>query len=86
MCQSVVEELGPDVSTGLFIALTMGEREKRKAEVKVKDGREGGREGGRRRGMKDRCNNITLTSPKKVGYAKWSTPIIFTTLLECNSS
>ena len=39
----MVEELGPDVNTGLFTALTMGEREKRKAEVRVKDWREGGR-------------------------------------------
>ena len=39
----MVEELGPDVSIGLCIALTMGEREKRKSEVKVMDGREGGR-------------------------------------------
>jgi len=46
LCQSVVEELGPDVSTGLFPALTMGEREKRKVEVKVTDGREGGRQEG----------------------------------------
>ena len=40
----MVKELGPDVSTGLFTALTMGEREKRKAEVKVTDGREEGNE------------------------------------------
>ena len=38
----MVEELDPDVSTGLFTALTMGDREKRMAEVKVTDGREGG--------------------------------------------
>ena len=42
LCQSVVQELGTDVSTGLFTALTMGEREKRKAEVKVTGGREEG--------------------------------------------
>ena len=38
----MVEELDPDVSTGLFIAVTTGGREKRMAEVKVMDGREGG--------------------------------------------
>ena len=41
LCQSVDEELGPDVSTGMFTALTTEGRGG--AEVKVVDGREGGR-------------------------------------------
>jgi len=52
------------------------------AEVKEIDGREGGR----RRGMKDHCNNKTLTSLRKLAMSKWSTPTISTKLLECNNS
>jgi len=45
----VVEELGPDVSTGLFTALTM--EEGRGGAEEVTDRRaEGGREGGREEG------------------------------------
>jgi len=76
LCQSVVEELcqyWPVHSTNY------GRKRKEKG------GSEGnGWEGGR--GMKDHCNNKTLTSPRKLAMAKWSTPTIFTTLLECNSS
>ena len=85
LCQSVVEELGPDVSTGLFIALTVEERGNGRGRSEGYRWEEG-REGGRRKGMKDHCNNKTLTSPRKLALAKWSTPIIFTTLLLCNSS
>ena len=46
LCQSVVEELDPDVSTGQFTALTMEERGKGRGRSKG-DGLEGGREGGR---------------------------------------
>ena len=75
----MVEEVGPDVSTGLFIALTMGEREKRKVEVKVTDGREGGG----RRGMKDHCNN---TARERRLWPSGQ-PLTFSlhALLECNS-
>ena len=69
----------PDIGTGLFTALTLEERGKGR-ERSDDRGREGGREGGRRRGMKDHCNNKTLTSLRKLAMAKWSTPIIFTTL------
>ena len=48
LCQSVVEELGPNVSTGLFTATTMEERGKGRGRVKVTDRREGGRRRGRR--------------------------------------
>ena len=45
LCQSVVEELDPDVSTGLFIALTLDERGKGRGRSEG-DRQEGGREGG----------------------------------------
>ena len=77
----MVEELGPDVNTGLFTALPM-RKEKRERQSEG-DGWEGG---GRGKGMKDHCNNTTLTSLRKLAMAKWSTSTIFTTLLECNSS
>ena len=49
LCQSVVEELDPDVSTGLFIALTLDERGKGRGRSEG-DRQEGGREGGRDEG------------------------------------
>ena len=45
----MVEELGPDVSTGLFIALTLDERGKGRGRSEG-DKQEGGKEGGREEG------------------------------------
>ena len=51
LCQSVVEELGPDVSTGLFTALTVEERGKGRGRSEGDRQEGGGREARRRRGM-----------------------------------
>jgi len=50
LCQSVVEEIGPDVSTGLFTALTLEERGRGRGRSEGDRQEGGGSEQGRRRG------------------------------------